>query len=363
MTSRRAPSGWAIRLTVAGAAALTATAPAWADKPVQLSFKETPGYGRITAKWGDGDENAPKVSASITNQVLILTFDQKVSLNLNAIKDGLPSWAAVTRMDPDGMTARIGLKQVPRLHLSTSVDLTAIDLVPDDQKTMPPNIVSPLVAKRAAEAEAKRVAAIPPPPAIMDLEVRGSSSGDSSRVAFYWDKPPVSYKLVSQGEGQVKLLFAKRAKADLAYLHINPPPNLPEKDGFIGENTDKGYLVTITSKDKLPIKLFMEGDILVADITKPAPPPDAKPAAVPVPAKAPAGPAESKSAEKPILLTPPKSLLKSDEAAAAEAAHQAAAAENAAADAVLGGPERITALSSNWTDSAPRSGVVDVKVS
>lgn len=323
------------------------SAPAFADRPVQFSFKEAPGYARITAKWGDGDETAPKITAQVSNQVLILTFSEKVTLNLDKLKEGLPSWAAVTFMDPDGMTARIGLKQAPRLAVSTSVDLTAIDLIPESVTAAPPKLVSPLAAKRAAETEAKRVAAIPPPAALDPLEVRGSQSGDSSRVAFYWPAR-VGYKVVSQGEGTLKLQFSKRAKPDLAYLRISPPPNLAD---FQGENTDKGYVVTITSKDKLPIKHFLEGDVVVVDISKPAPPQVATPAK---PAPAAVQPVAGK--QNAILLAPPKQMLESVDAKDAEAVARAAAA------AMLGGPERVTDMSSNWHDPAPRNGLINVKI-
>lgn len=358
MTNGRSPSGWVFRLTLAGAAAVTAAAPAFADRPIQLSFKENAGYARITAKWGDGDENAPKIKASVegADQVLILRFDQKISVNLEALREGLPSWASATRMDADGSTVRVGLKQPSRLHVSTSVDLMAIDLIPKDSKTSPPNIVSPLAAKRAKEAEAKRLAAIPPPPAMEELEVRGSHADSSSRIAFYWPGR-VSYKVVEQGEGSLKLLFSKRAKADLAYIRISPPTNLAD---FKGENTDKGYLVTVTSKDRLPIKHFLEGDVPVIDITKPAP---VILATAPKPAAPqPEAAAVKEAKEKPLLLAPPKSLLESEEAIAAEAAAQAAADQKAMADAMIGGPERTTELSSNWQDPAPRTGVIDVKV-
>ena len=340
-----------------GAAAVSLSAPAFADRPIQFAFKEAPGYARITAKWGDGDETAPKISAKVTNQVLILTFSEKVTLNLDKLKEGLPSWAAVTFMDPDGMTARIGLKQAPRLAVSTSIDLTAIDLIPESITDAPPKLVSPLVPKRAAEAEAKRVAAIPPPAALEPLEVRGSHSGDSSRVAFYWPTR-VGYKVVSQGEGTLKLQFARRAKPDLAYLRITPPPNLAD---FQGENTDKGYLVTITSKDKLPLKHFLEGDVLVVDITKPAPPQTAE-AAKPAPAKPTSAadkPAEGK--QSAILLAPPKQMLESENTKEADDAAKAAASAQALADATLGGPERVTEMSGNWQDPAPRNGLVNVK--
>ena len=325
-----------------GAAAISVVAPAFADKPVQLAFKEAPGYARITAKWGDGDESAPKISAQVSNQVLILTFDQKVTLNLDKLKEGLPNWAAVTFMDPDGMTARIGLKQAPRLAVSTSIDLTAIDLIPEASTASPPKLVSPLAAVKAKEAEAKRVAAIPPPPALEPLEVRGSHSGDSSRVAFYWPAK-VGYKVVSQGEGTLKLQFAKRAKPDLAYIRISPPPNLAD---FQGENTDKGYVVTITSKDKLPIKHFLEGDVVVVDISKPAPP------AATAPEK-PAPPKPQAVAAKPgTLLTPPKQPPIEE---------AAAALTPAVADNVLGGEQRVTVMSGNWHDPAPRNGLINVK--
>ncbi len=343
MTLIRPPVGWAIRLSMIGAAAVSFVAPAFADKPVQMSFQEASGYARITAKWGDGDESAPKIGAQVTNQVLILTFDQKVAINLDKIKEGLPSWAAVTFMDPDGMTARIGLKQAPKLAVSTSVDLTAIDLMPEASGVSPPKLVSPLAAVKAKEAEAQRVAALPQPPSIEALEVRGSQSGDSSRVAFYWPAR-TGYKIISQGEGVLKVQFAKRAKPDLAYLRISPPANLAD---FQGENTNSGYVATITSKDKLPIKHFREGDVLVVDITRPLSP-EAQAAAA---AAANAQQAPQKVADKPTLLAPPK----------LDANPSLAASSTAPTSITLGGPERVTALSSNWRDPAPRNGLVNVK--
>lgn len=351
MKQQRPPSGWAVRLSLMGVASLSVVSQAWADRPVQLSYKEASGYARITAKWGDGDEKAPKISAQVSNQVLIITFPEKVTINLDKLKEGLPSWAAVTFMDPDGMTARIGLKQAPRLAVSTSVDLTAIDLIAEASSVTPPKLVSPLVAKRAVEAEAKRVAAIPPPAPLEPLEVRGSQSGESSRVAFYWPAK-IGYKVIAQGEGMLKLQFARRAKPDLAYLHISPPENLAD---FKGENTDRGYVATITSKDKLAIKHFMDGDVLVVDITKPAPP-----AAAPAPG-AKSAPAKIAKVEPPApasLLPPPKQLLQKDEEEVAEAATPAGPPPKT----VLGGPERVTDMSANWRDPAPRNGLINVKV-
>jgi hypothetical protein len=342
MSGQRPPSGWALGLSVMGAAAIGFASPAFADRSVQMSFSESPGYARITAKWADGDAVAPRVSARVSNQVLILSFDEKVTINLDKLKDSLPSWAAVTFMDPDGMTARIGLKQTPRLAVSTSADLVAVDLIPESVSANPPKLVSPLVAKQAAQAEAQRVAAIPPPAPLEPLEVRGSHSGDSSRVAFYWDRK-TTHRVVSDAPGELKLQFSKRAKPDLAYLRITPPPNLAS---FEGENTNKGYLVTIKSKDQLPLKAFLEGETLVVDISKPLPPAAVQDKPAPAPAKPAANPKEQGGA---ISLTPPPEQP------------AAVATPETPASTAIGGPDRVTALVPAWSDPAPRNGVVLVK--
>src|SRR5579871_3211733 len=114
------PAPVAIGLTLASVFGLGAAGPAWADRGVALSFQDKPDSARIIAKWSDGDDKAPKITASISSQVLILSFDQKVKLDLEALQKALPDWAALTRMDPDGMTARIGLKQAAKLHVSNS---------------------------------------------------------------------------------------------------------------------------------------------------------------------------------------------------------------------------------------------------
>jgi len=348
VSGRFPPVGWAVRYSLIGVAALGIISPAVADRAVQLTFKENPTHARITAKWADGDETAPRISAQVSNQVLILTFDEKVTIDLKKLKDSLPNWAAVTFMDPDGMTARIGLKQTPRLAVSTSIDIVAVDLIPETVKETPPKIVSPLVAKRAAEAEAKRVAALPPPVAMQDLEVRGSHAGDSSRIAFFWDGK-VGYRVVSQGEGTLTLQFARRARPDLAYLRITPPANLA---AFKDENSDRGYTVTVTSKDKLPIRHFLDGDILILDISKPAAPAaasDTKSAAQPQAVAA--TPAARPVADTPILLAPPKPQNNAPAAAVV-----APVTTNA-----IGGPERATVMAQSWSDPSPANGIVSVR--
>src|SRR5690606_4810738 len=122
---------------------------------------------------------------------------------------------------------------------------------------------------------------------------------------------------------------------------------------FEAENTDKGYLVTITSKDNLPIRHFVEGTVPVIDITRPlppaetiatsapetapAPPPKVEPAASPTPPVAAA-------AERPIRLGPPGLAPNAPATEAASKAPEAATP----GETTLGGPQRVTQLAANW---------------
>jgi len=347
-------AAWLARCWLIAGAALLGAAPALAERALQLSFKENPTYARITAKWADGAEEAPKVSAKVSNQVLILTFEEKVRLDLTKLKEGLPNWAAVTFMDPDGMTARIGLKQAPRLAVSTSLDLLAIDLIPESVRETPEKIVSPLVARRAADAEARRVAALPKPAAMGELEVRGSHTGDSSRIGFYWDGK-VGYKVVSQAEGALTLLFARRAEPDLAYIRITPPANLGE---FKGENSDRGYQVTITSRDKLPLRHFVEDNVVVVDITRPAAPaPPAAAAITTAPPRPP--PAAGPAPERPVpasagLLTPPRPAMPASPAPVSLQTQPQAPVS-------IGGEGRVSVMGPGWSDPTSAGGVLQVR--
>lgn len=346
----------AIGFALTGAAMLGAAGQAEAQRAVGLSFQETPGYGRIIAKWTDGDEKAPAVTATIDSQVLVIRFDQRVEVDVEALSRGLPAWAAVARLGADGQTIRVGLKQSGRARVSTSVDLAAIDLVPEGQTANPPALVSPLVKKKAAEAEAKRVAALPPPPPLDEIEVRASERADSSRVALYWPGK-TTFKVLAQAPGELKAVFSRKADADLAYLRIDPPAHLAS---FDGRNTDKGYEVTVKSKDQLPIRLFMEGDTAVFDISEPVdetPPAPAESTKTKPPETKAAPPAAKPPADGPIALGPKRDDAKATTPAPASAAAPAAVAPPGVS---IGGSDRQTVMIRTWRDPAPRSGVVEI---
>ncbi len=236
---------------------------AWAQRAINLTASDGGNYGRLVAKWSDGDERAPQISASVENRVLILKFAEPVDMDFTAVQENLNDWVALARMDSDGLTARLALKkQDAKLHKSVSIDLSAIDILPEDSTVDPADIVSPLVAARIAQVKAAKIAEIPPPVKFIDdLDVRGSEAGGRTRIAFYWPED-VNFT-TDQSGNQFSIKFDRRATPDIARLRIEPPEQV---DTLSYKNDDKGMLFEIDLVGGVTPKAYKEGNVIIADL-------------------------------------------------------------------------------------------------
>jgi len=228
-----------------GTAAMLGMVPSYAEgRPISLELSEAGGYGRIVATWADGSEDGPDISTRLSGSVLVMRFDEPVSIDLDALKEGLPSYVAIARQSDDEQEIRIALAREYRIHQSESYDLTAVDLLPENRETDPADIVSPLVAiKRneaaaaAAAAEAARLAAIPPP---LDLTVQTADVGSGSTLTFYWPET-VGFEASATDSGY-QIRFDRRGVADLAHVRIDPPVGMT---GIRADNTEDQFVVDI----------------------------------------------------------------------------------------------------------------------
>ncbi len=235
----------------------------WAQRAVTLTAVERSGYGRLMARWGDGDETSIGVKAALENRVLVLTFPEPVTMDMDDAREALPNWIALARLDASGMTARFALKEeAVRLHMSTSIDIDAVDILLEDAAD-PPDVVSPLVAKRAAAVVQAVEAAKPPPkPFAESLDIRGSDAAGRSRVALYWSEP-IEYEIAEEA-GLISLQFNRRANPDIARLRIAPPEHVT---GIQVENLDIGLRVDIEIGDGLDVAHYKEdGDTVILDL-------------------------------------------------------------------------------------------------
>lgn len=347
-----------------GAASLTGHS-AWAQgRALSLDTAQQAGYARIIASWADGDEDNPEITARMAGPVLILRFDEPVELDLDALREELPSHIAVARLSEDGREARIALAREYRVHMSESIDLTSIDLVSESMTSDPPDVVSPLVAvyearaeERAAAAEAARIAALPPP---LDVTVRGSEGLDFTTLAFYWPQL-VGYEMETTDEG-VRLTFDRRANADLSRTRVDPPRGLL---GIQAENTEETWIVDLDLSEGFWANAVAADDAVLVRFREGSPPPEtpeedvvlpealAALAAELPPANYLAPPGRKPYEESPVLATVSEDHDSVEAAVSEDAQREEDIASQLMAEVPIT-PPRV------WTEALPRSGVVDV---
>ena len=239
----------AASVLILSAAALAGAQSAYAEgRALDLELSEAGGYGRIVASWSDGSEDGPEIVTRSLGAVLIMKFDEPVEVDLDALKEGMPSYVAIARQSEDNREVRIALAREYRIHKSESWDLTAIDLLPEAMTDDPPDIVSPLVAiKRqqaeaaAAAAEAARLANLPPP---LEVSIHASETDAFSTLAFYWPET-VGFTTEATDEG-LRITFDRRGIFDFSRVRVDSPLGL---NAIQGENTDEQFIVDIDLMD------------------------------------------------------------------------------------------------------------------
>src|SRR5215471_6788794 len=174
-----------------------------------VSVDTKPGYARILFTF---QAPAP-VSASVADGVLTIKLTRPVEITIDAFTESLGSYVSGGRRDEDGLTYRFALKNPVALHTSTQVNRTAVDLVPDSFKGVPPNLPVP-----------------PPPPPRRDtpdlsklptIRVRVGEYANFTRLVFDW--PKQVFYTVYPGQGRISIRFETLAKPDFSALEARAP--------------------------------------------------------------------------------------------------------------------------------------------
>ncbi|VAV91090.1 FIG00741759: hypothetical protein [hydrothermal vent metagenome] len=232
----------------------TISSAAMAQQAVDISTENGSGYGRILFAWPQDDAGKNlQVDANISNGVLVIRFNELLSAQPKLIRDGLPNYVALARMDADGQTIRIALRKPAELKTSKSFNVFAIDLIAPNSGVTPPKLVSPLAKRQAeqqqaahqrAEAElqkAKRLARSNP---ALPLLVRFATSSDNTRISFDWTES-VEFRVLDREDG-LDLIFDRAAAPALAELNASQPLGLMSASSLVRKNK------TIISINKVP---------------------------------------------------------------------------------------------------------------
>ncbi len=225
------------------------------------------GYGRIFLQFDD----APRVTARVSNGVLIVNFGDKVTVAADRIIRELPSFLSVVRIDPDGRGMRFALLKPMRVNLMEAGEKVFIDLLPENWQGQMPNLPKDVLEElaervRIAESKAREVQRRKEAEEPKQLAVRASNLPTLTRLVF--DTPattPISHKVT---DGSIDVTFDLPLQLEAGKLR----PLLPQGAILDSLEAKAGLLqLKLTAPDGWQIRAFREDDGFVIDMARPAP--------------------------------------------------------------------------------------------
>lgn len=296
-------AGWLLPLV------LMLVMPSQADA-ARMSARGTEmrGFGRIVLEF----DTPPRTITRATDSILVITFDQPVTVTNEKLASELPSYVSVVRRDPDGKAIRLALTRSIRTNIMEAGERVFVDLLPESWTGLPPGLPQDVVddlARRAREAEAqvRDVIRRRQQEERRPLPYRVGRLPTLTRVVF---EPPVNVPVTFKREGDViEMFFDAALSIEMAKLKVDLPASVLSA---VADTANASLKLTLTLEPGTDLRGFREDETFVLDIVHPASQrssPEialttpARPAATPVPRPtAPTAPAtgEAKPANPPV---------------------------------------------------------------
>lgn len=285
-----APAAFALLLGMSGAHAAKGLA----------AGSELQGYGRVVFSF-EGEVGA---KARVVNSVLIVEFDQPITMDLDKLSQQLPNYISVARADPDGKSIRFGLNDRYRVDLKMAGERVYLDILSNRWQGMPPSlppeVVQDLVRRaRAAEDALRKLSREQEKTQNRALDLKVGTAPQFRRAIFTMPRSaPATFEVK---EGVVSMIFDANFTLSEEMARSRLAGMIRDLDIETGKDTLRVALVT---QDGLQVRAFREDDSITLDYTRT----DGKPidtlAAAPAPAAAPKESAPKESAPKPAASAP-----------------------------------------------------------
>lgn len=224
-----------------------------------------PGYGRMLFQF----DNAPKVTARVANGVLIIGFDEPVTVPVDRLLREMPTYLSVVRLDPDGRGMRLALSKPHRVNVIEAGEKVFIDIIPENWKGLLPGLPQEVIeelAKRVktAELQARIVQKRKESEDPKNLNVRSAVLPTLHRLIFETPQTtPVEFKVI---DDRLDVLMDLPLKLDPARVR----PLLPAGGRITDVESDAGMLrFSIVPPDGWQVRAFREEEGLVIDLARP----------------------------------------------------------------------------------------------
>jgi len=261
-------------------------ARAQADTPIkgEVTVSSEGGFVRLGFRF----EKEVPASIQLNFPVLVVTFKKPVAVSVERLNTGASDIISAARIDPDGTSIRIALKENVKLNTIPVAERLYVDLLPTTWTGVMPGLPADVVqelADRALAAERQlrlqRLAAKSEKP--LSMRVKVASQPTFTRYVF--TMPDAANVVPERSDGKLTLDFDQPIKWDLADVRAALPPALKSVDADV---EDDSATVTFTFKDTPQVRTFREDRSIVVDVEHDGAKPQQAVAVVP-PATPPAG--------------------------------------------------------------------------
>ena len=215
-------------------------------------------FGRIIFDF----EVLPKYEVKSSPGMIMITFDQSLTMQLDNIGLELPIFVSGARLDPDRKVLRIITLQKLTTNLTDVAEDLYLDLLPETWKGPPPGLPVDVIADlsrraRVAELELRRSNV----QSRAEIVVQSGSTSTLSRLSLFAGGVLPS-RLTNEGR-KVELVYEGLFKLDLGKLRTLLPRGFSRADVLTSE---KSLTITIEVNEGLTVKTGIEDGSQVLDI-------------------------------------------------------------------------------------------------
>lgn len=221
------------------------------------------GYARLIFAF----DRMPKVSASLSGTVLVLSFGEPTTVDLAGLGRSLPGLVRVARKDPDGSAIRIALENGAILNAQEAGEAFYVDLLPTTWKGVKPGLPPEVVSEMSRDARRGRIAELEAQVrkvvAATPLTVSGATHPTFRRLVFTVDpRAPVDVA----HKGDVALVtFGADMPFDLAAAKAQLPPEF----AALGVRRAGGAVtVMVPAPKQVAVRGFREDGTYILDVDR-----------------------------------------------------------------------------------------------
>ena len=239
------------------------TAPAFAADAVKgsVSAAVDNGFARLVFNLGTDVES----QAKLTGNIIIVTFDRPVDVNVDRLRDGAADYISAARRDPDGKAVRIALARKVTLNSMLAGDQLYVDLLPDTWTGLPPGLpreVIETLARKAREAEKKLRTEQPVEERKIPL-VRVRVANQPTFTRYIFPLPELTSVAAENRKDRLTLTFNGMINFDLGDAKANLPQTLQSIDSELDQDTAS---VRFLYQGKVDVRTFREDNNYVVDV-------------------------------------------------------------------------------------------------